>query len=380
MAYSYTLFTGNGSTTQYAVAFGYIRREHVAVTVAGSSATFTWVNNSLIQMDVAPANGAAVRVYRVTPLSAPLVDFTDGATLVAADLDTNAKQSIYTQQELDDELVDGLAAVIPNGDKGDITTSVGGTVWTIDDGAVTSAKILDGTILDADINASAAIAATKLAFTPAGGVAATTVQAAIQELDTEKAPIASPTFTGIPAAPTAAASTNTTQLATTAYVLGQSSSTTPVMDGTAAVGVGTTFARADHVHASDTSRAPLASPLFTGTLSFDSGYGSSAVAYGCRAWVNFNGTGTVAIRASGNVSSITDNGTGDYTVNFTTALADANFAFTVGYRGVANNDTDYVPALHTGSSPSTTAARFVVNNMSTGSLADIDYVCISIFR
>ena len=46
----------------------------------------------------------------------------------------------------------------------------------------------------------------------------------------------------------------------------------------------------------------------------------------CRAWVNFNGTGTVAIRASFNVSSITDNGTGDYTVNFTTAMPDANYA------------------------------------------------------
>ena len=46
----------------------------------------------------------------------------------------------------------------------------------------------------------------------------------------------------------------------------------------------------------------------------------------CRAWVNFNGTGTVAIRASGNVSSITDNGTGDYTVNFTTAMPDANYS------------------------------------------------------
>ena len=52
----------------------------------------------------------------------------------------------------------------------------------------------------------------------------------------------------------------------------------------------------------------------------------SAPIYACRAWVNFNGTGTVAIRASGNVSSITDNNTGDYTVNFTTAMQDANYA------------------------------------------------------
>ena len=61
-------------------------------------------------------------------------------------------------------------------------------------------------------------------------------------------------------------------------------------------------------------------------LQFNSGYGSAATAYGCRAWVNFNGAGTVAIRASGNVSSITDNGTGDYTVNLTTAMPDANYS------------------------------------------------------
>jgi hypothetical protein len=66
---------------------------------------------------------------------------------------------------------------------------------------------------------------------------------------------------------------------------------------------------------------------FDGTnLSFNSGYGSAAVAYGCRAWVNFQGTNTVSIRASGNVSSITDGGTGIYTVNFTTAIVDTNYA------------------------------------------------------
>lgn len=66
----------------------------------------------------------------------------------------------------------------------------------------------------------------------------------------------------------------------------------------------------------------------SGNLQFNSGYGSVATAYGCRAWVNFNGNGTPAIRASGNVTSITDNGTGDYTVNFTNAMPDANYSFT----------------------------------------------------
>jgi hypothetical protein len=67
----------------------------------------------------------------------------------------------------------------------------------------------------------------------------------------------------------------------------------------------------------------------TGDFQMNSGYGSVVTAYGCRAWVNFNGTGTVAIRASGNVSSITDNGTGTYTVNFTTAMPDANYCVNI---------------------------------------------------
>ena len=64
----------------------------------------------------------------------------------------------------------------------------------------------------------------------------------------------------------------------------------------------------------------------------------SAPLFACRAWVNFNGTGTVAIRASGNVSSITDNGVGDYTVNFATAMPDVNYS--VGGSASANNDAN----------------------------------------
>lgn len=58
------------------------------------------------------------------------------------------------------------------------------------------------------------------------------------------------------------------------------------------------------------------------------------------AWVNFNGTGTVAIRSSYNVSSITDNGTGDYTINFTTALSDANYSFSCNAWGYSANPPD----------------------------------------
>ena len=80
-----------------------------------------------------------------------------------------------------------------------------------------------------------------------------------------KTALASPALTGTPTAPTAAADTSTTQLATTAFVLGQAGATAPAMDGIAAAGTATRFARADHVHPTDTSRAPLASPALTGT-------------------------------------------------------------------------------------------------------------------
>jgi len=64
----------------------------------------------------------------------------------------------------------------------------------------------------------------------------------------------------------------------------------------------------------------------------------SAPLFACRAWVNFNGTGTVAIRASGNVSSITDNGTGDYTVNFVTAMPDTDYAAS----GICSNENNFI--------------------------------------
>lgn len=118
-----------------------------------------------------------------------------------------------------------------------------------------------------------------------------------------------------------------------------------------------------------------------GNLQFNSGYGSAATAFGCRAWVNFNGTGTIAIRGSGNVSSISDNGTGDYTVNITTAMPDANYAtvVTVGRGSRVITHHDQVITL------TSSAYRFTVSDTANSSVVgvsntDTGFVAVSIFR
>jgi hypothetical protein len=112
----------------------------------------------------------------------------------------------------------------------------------------------------------------------------------------------------------------------------------------------------------------------SGNFKFNSGYGSAATAYGCRAWVNFDGTGTVAIRASGNVSSITDNGTGDYTVNFTTAMPDANYACVAGYT------TPAWGAIQHAYTYTTSNVRIEIATPPTPTYIDASTVTVVIFR
>ncbi|MFO0450440.1 MAG: hypothetical protein ACK52I_17570, partial [Pseudomonadota bacterium] len=100
----------------------------------------------------------------------------------------------------------------------------------------------------------------------------------------------------------------------------------------------------------------------------------AAPMYACRAWVNFDGTGTVGIRASGNVSSITDNGTGNYTINFTTAMPDASYAAVASGRG--ENNTSWAVATDIGSTTSFT----VVVVESSGAANDSSHVYAAVFR
>ena len=123
----------------------------------------------------------------------------------------------------------------------------------------------------------------------------------------------------------------------------------------------------------------MAGQLTISTLNDSSGVlatqnGMSGIA---KAWVNFNGTGTVAIRASFNVSSITDNGTGAYTVNFTTAMPDLNYS-TVGsswYNGVT-------ASLFAILAPPTSTSSKAISTQNAGASAavDVDHCCVAFFR
>jgi hypothetical protein len=121
----------------------------------------------------------------------------------------------------------------------------------------------------------------------------------------------------------------------------------------------------------------MAGRLTISTLNDDTGVlatqnGMTGIA---KAWVNFNGTGTVAIRDSFNVSSITDNGTGDYTVNFTTAMPNTNFAQNISALRATSGNC-YIAATY---SVTTASTRFSVRDSSTFVVLDVDNINVAVF-
>ena len=105
----------------------------------------------------------------------------------------------------------------------------------------------------------------------------------------------------------------------------------------------------------------------------------TAPLYMCRAWVNFNGTGTVAIRASGNVTSITDNGTGNYTVNFTTAMTDANYSVAGAGSAPATYNSGFLMFIDESTTPTTSAVKLKFHRPGVGD-TDTLFCNVSIFR
>jgi len=195
---------------------------------------------------------------------------------------------------------------------------------------MTAPKITGGTITGATINNSAIGGTTTAAgaFTTLSATGATTFSGATvaNTFSSSGATITGGTINSTAIGGTTAAAGKFTTLEATGVTTVQAGTAAlPAITTTGDTNTGIFFSAADTI---DFTEGGAATGQFdsSGNFKFNSGYGSVATAYGCRAWVNFNGTGTVAIRGSGNVSSITDNGVGNYTVNFTTAMPDVNYA------------------------------------------------------
>ena len=135
--------------------------------------------------------------------------------------------------------------------------------------------------------------------------------------------------------------------------------------------------------ASDVAASALTGDIAAARITDALNASGSAPIYAARAWVNFNGQGTVAIRASGNVSSITDNGAGDYTVNFTTAMPDTDYAIS----GFVRSDLSTPNSVHVllapnGGTKTTSALRVITRYTNPGTDANIDHpeVGVQVFR
>jgi hypothetical protein len=181
---------------------------------------------------------------------------------------------------------------------------------------------------------------------------------------------------------TAAAGKFTTLEATGVTTVQAGTAALPAITTTGDTNTGIFFSAADTI---DFTEGGAATGQFdsSGNFKFNSGYGSVATAYGCRAWVNFDGTtntgGFCTIRASGNVTSVADNGTGDYTVNFTTSMPDANYAVGGVCVGSTSNSFSIITGIG-GSVINTGSVRFGVMSSATGTAQDYSSVSIQIFR
>ena len=172
-----------------------------------------------------------------------------------------------------------------------------GEVWTPNRAQYTANRDI---ISDAD---GYLVAATTTS-TEIGYVAGVT--SSIQDQLDDKAALASPTFTGEPKAPTATADQTDTQVATTAFVIGQASSSTPAANGTAATGTSKKYARADHVHATDTTLAPKDAPTFTGKVTVSASGIEFTDGIQTKQGVPSLTTIKPAITANANTSTLTD--------------------------------------------------------------------------
>ena len=155
MALSYINYPADGSTTQFDITFGYLRRSHVFVFVENNITGFKWISSTRIEITPAPADGTEVRIQRLTDKVHRITDFADGQTLLAGDLDAATLQNFYLAQEMLDGITDGVLQgdvilnqpLAPNGEP--LTLA---EVQTLLDGAAANSPVIQQLLGDVDAN------------------------------------------------------------------------------------------------------------------------------------------------------------------------------------------------------------------------------------
>ncbi|CAB4165276.1 Bacteriophage T7 tail fibre protein [uncultured Caudovirales phage] len=112
MSYSFVQYSAGGVTNQWSVTFPYISRDHVKAYINGVEDTSkTWASGTIIQTSTTPTAGAVVELRRLTPKTAPVVDFSDASTLTASNLDAMGLQFLYLTQEAKDAVDNSIQLV-----------------------------------------------------------------------------------------------------------------------------------------------------------------------------------------------------------------------------------------------------------------------------
>lgn len=259
-------FAGTDGSTLNVGAGGTLGSNAFTSTAYAPLASPTFTGTVTIPSGAALATPATIVLTNATGTAASLTAGTATNTAITDDTATNAAMNLTWVTSNTGNLPQKTTST-----KLTFNPSTGALSSTSFTGAGTGLTGTASSLTAGDVANAPVIAKVLTGFSSGAGTisAADSILTAIQKNagnDALKAPLASPTLTGTPAAPTAAVDTNTTQVATTAMVLGQAASATPLIDGTAAVGTSTRYARGDHVHPTDTSRAPLVSPSFTTPL------------------------------------------------------------------------------------------------------------------
>ena len=392
---SFTEYTLSTPTSVFPVGFQYnYNVDRINVYVDGVEATvagYTITHDTHGTLELTPAvPSGTVLLQRETNIDGMLHTFSAGAKFIAGNMDEDFKQLRHAQQEVRDEVtrtaeqfaildanataaLDAANAAVSTANSIDAkaTTALSNSNTAVSTAnsanstantALTTANGIDAKATTALSNSSTALTTANTALSTANGIDAIATQAqsdaasalafantAIQE--TEK---------GV-ASGVATLDTNTL-IPTTQ--LPQSTTTN--------VGVVEIATSTEVNTATDNTRVVTPSTLLSGVKNHLNVSGNAPM-YACRAWVNFNGTGTVAIRASGNVSSITDNGVGIYTVNFITQMPDANYSVSLGMGFGTGVDFIKLNSLPTTSS-------FQIITFASGGPVDAPVVNASVFR